>query len=480
MQTKTRFDFLPTALQEQFQTSSGHVFGVTNPATGDSIASIADCGAAEAQSMANAAVEGFTRWKNVTSFERSAIMRRWYNLMVEHESEMARLMSLEMGKPVTEARGEVRYAAGFVEWYAEEAKRVYGDTIPSHAAHKRLFAVKQPVGPVYAITPWNFPAAMVTRKAAPALAAGCSFVLKPAEQTPLTALYLAFLWQEAGGSPDVFQVITTADPVPVSKVFIEDMRIRKLTFTGSTEVGKLLYAQSAATMKRISLELGGHAPFLIFADADIPLAVREVVACKFRNAGQTCVCTNRIYVEESIHEPFSQQLTEAVRTLRVGNPLDAQTQIGPLIDQAGLAKVKSHVADAIQHGARALIGGNARDGLYFDPTVLVDVQPGMLLMKEETFGPVAPVLTFKDTAEAIQMANDTPYGLASYLYTRDLDRAIRVAEALEYGIVGLNDGLPSTPQAPFGGVKESGMGREGGKWGIEEYLNVKYISLALH
>ncbi|MEP7289589.1 MAG: NAD-dependent succinate-semialdehyde dehydrogenase [Chloroflexota bacterium] len=480
MQTQVGFEFLPQALQDAFHTTAGRTFKVTNPATGEAIATIPDHGAAEAHRVADAAVKAFDQWKNVTPFERSSIMRRWFNLMIEQENALARLMSMEMGKPVAEARGEVRYAAGFVEWYAEEAKRVYGDTIPPHAANKRLFAIKQPVGPVYAITPWNFPAAMITRKAAPALAAGCSFVSKPAEQSPLTALYLAYLWEVAGGPADVFQVITTSDPVPVSKVFMEDLRIRKLTFTGSTEIGKLLYSQSAATMKRISLELGGHAPFLIFADAELPLAVKEVVACKFRNAGQTCVCTNRIYVQEPIYEAFSQQLAEAVRALRVGDPLDETTQIGPLIDENGLAKVKAHLADAMQHGAKVLTGGNSRDGLYFDPTVLIDVQPGMLLMNEETFGPIAPVLTFKDTADAIQMANDTPYGLASYLYTRDIDRAIRVAEALEYGIVGLNDGLPSTPQAPFGGVKESGLGREGGKWGIEEYLNIKYISLALH
>jgi succinate-semialdehyde dehydrogenase/glutarate-semialdehyde dehydrogenase len=480
MEKQSVLEFLPQAVQSRIHANAGRTFDVTNPATGEVIASIADSGEQEAHTVVDAAVEGFAKWKNTTAYERAGVLRRWFNLMLEHESNLARVISLEMGKPVTEARGEVRYAAGFVEWYAEEAKRVYGDMMPPTAAHKRLFAIKQPVGPVYAITPWNFPAAMVLRKAAPALAAGCSFVLKPAEQSPLTAIYLAALWEEAGGPANVYQILTTHDPVPVTKVFIDDMRIRKLTFTGSTEVGKLLYAQSAATMKRISLELGGHAPFLVFEDADIPLAVREVVACKFRNAGQTCVCTNRIYVHESIREFFLQQLATAVALLRVGDPLDEQTQIGPLIDDQGLRKVKAHVADAVNHGAKVLTGGNARSGLFFDPTVLTDIKPDALLLHEETFGPVAPVLTFKDDAEAIQMANDTPYGLASYLYTQNLDRAIRVAEALEYGIVGLNDGIPSTPQAPFGGVKNSGIGREGGKWGIEEYLDVKYISLALH
>jgi succinate-semialdehyde dehydrogenase/glutarate-semialdehyde dehydrogenase len=480
MQSQSILSFLPHAVQQRIHTNTGRTFDVINPANGEVVAQVADQGDGEAHAIADAAVAGFEQWKTATAYERSAVLRRWFNLMTQHEQDIARLMSLEMGKPITEAKGEVRYAAGFVEWYAEEARRVYGDTMPASAAHKRLFAIKQPVGPVYAITPWNFPAAMVTRKAAPALAAGCSFVLKPAEQTPLTALFLAALWEAAGGPTNVFQVITTSDPIPVTKVFLDDMRIRKLTFTGSTEVGKLLYAQSAATMKRISLELGGHAPFLVFGDADIALAVKEVVACKFRNAGQTCVCTNRIYVHESISGEFSRQLAASVQALRVGDPLDEQTQIGPLIDAQGLKKVVGHISDAVSHGAQILTGGSVRNGLFFDPTVMTDVKPGMLMMSEETFGPVAPVLTFNDDAEAIHMANDTPYGLASYLYTRDLDRAIRVAEALEYGIVGLNDGLPSTPQAPFGGVKDSGLGREGGKWGIEEYLNVKYISLALH
>ncbi len=480
MQNEMVLDFLPRTVLARIQEHAARTFDVVSPSTGQVIARVADHDEADARRFADAAVEGFAAWKAVTAYERSAVLRRWFNLMMEHESDLARLMSLEMGKPVTEAHGEVRYAAGFVEWYAEEAKRIYGDTVLASAVHKRLFVIKQPVGPVYAITPWNFPAAMVLRKAAPALAAGCSFVLKPAEQSPLTAIFLAQLWEDAGGLPNVYQVLTVSDPVPVTSVFVSDMRIRKLTFTGSTEVGKLLYAQSAATMKRISLELGGHAPFLVFEDANIPLAVREVVACKFRNAGQTCVCTNRIYVQESIREEFSKAFAAAVSDLRVGDPLDAQTQIGPLIDEQGLTKVKKHVSDAINQGAKVLVGGQARQGLYFDPTVLTDVKPGMELMREETFGPVAPLITFHDDAEAIRMANDTPYGLAAYLYTRDLDRAVRVAEALEYGIVGLNDGIPSTPQAPFGGVKNSGIGREGGKWGIEEYLDVKYISLELH
>jgi succinate-semialdehyde dehydrogenase/glutarate-semialdehyde dehydrogenase len=384
-----------------------------------------------------------------------------------------------MGKPISESRGEVRYAAAFVEWYAVEAKRVYGETVPSQVAHKRLLVRPQPVGPVYAITPWNFPAAMVTRKAAPALAAGCTVVLKPAEQSPLTALRLEELWVSAGGPPDVFQVLTTADPAVVSAVFFDDPAIRKLTFTGSTEVGVLLAAQAAKTVKRVSLELGGHAPFLVFDDADLDAAVREVVASEFRNSGQTCVCANRIYVQAGIYDEFARRLAEVVGTMRVGDPLDEATTVGPLVDQQGHDKVQAHVHDAVAKGARALVGGQPRAGLFFDPTVLVDVAPGMRILREETFGPIAPLVRFTTDAEAVAEANGTPFGLAAYLWTRDLTRAFRVSEALDFGIIGVNDGVPSAPQAPFGGVKASGLGREGGKWGIEEFLDLKYVSIAL-
>ncbi|MGA3190305.1 MAG: NAD-dependent succinate-semialdehyde dehydrogenase [Bryobacteraceae bacterium] len=431
------------------------------------------------KTVADAAVSAFASWKKTTVYERAAVLRRWNDLILSHGDELARLIATEMGKPVTEARGEVRYAASFIEWYAEEAKRIYGATIPSQFANKRLLVLHQPVGPVYAITPWNFPAAMVTRKVAPALAAGCTVVLKPAEQSPLTAVRLRELWEEAGGPSDVFQVVTTSDPVAISKVFLDDPRIRKLTFTGSTEVGMKLYAQAAPTMKRLSLELGGHAPFLIFEDADIDAAVREVCNSKFRNAGQTCVCVNRIYVHESISEVFTNRLAKAVRALKVGDPLDEKTQIGPLVDAQGLEKVSSHVTDAVSKGARIVTGGSALEGLYYSPTVLTDLKPGMIILEEETFGPVAPVMTFRSTSEAVDLANDVPYGLAAYLWTRDLSRAFQVAEALDYGIVGVNDGLPSTAQAPFGGFKYSGVGREGGKWGLEEYLEVKYVSLIL-
>ncbi|HZJ09967.1 MAG TPA: NAD-dependent succinate-semialdehyde dehydrogenase, partial [Trueperaceae bacterium] len=350
---------------------------------------------------------------------------------------------------------------------------------PSQFGSKRLLALPQPVGPVFGVTPWNFPIAMVTRKAAPALAAGCTFILKPAEQSPLTALLTAGLWREVGGPAGTLQVLTALDPVPVSDTLLADPRIRKITFTGSTEVGRLLYRKAADTIKRISLELGGHAPLIVFDDADLDVAVREAMACKYRNSGQTCVCTNRIYVQRGIAEEFTAAFAHASNALKVGDPLAEDTDIGPLVDEQGLAKVKRHLADAIDKGATIVTGGEALEGLYFQPTVLSGVTPEMDLMNEETFGPVAPIIVFDDEADVIRQANDGPYGLAAYLFTNDLSRAFRVSEELEYGIVGVNDGVPSTPQAPFGGVKQSGIGREGGHWGIEEYLEVKYVSFGL-
>ena len=454
-------------------------FNIINPATGAVVGVAADAGADDARAAIEQSVSAFPGWKAKTAFERSDILRRWRDLILKNEDAIARLMTSEMGKPITESRGEVKYAAGFVDWYAEEGKRAYGDIVPSHVANKRLLVTRQPVGPVYAVTPWNFPAAMVTRKVAPALAAGCTVVLKPAEQSPLTAVRLVELWVEAGGPSDVFQVLTTNDPVAASEPFFTDARVRKLTFTGSTEVGKLLYAQAARTMKRVSLELGGHAPFLVFEDADIAAAVTQVMATKFRNAGQTCVCANRIYVHAAIRDAFVARMAEAVGALRVGDPTNDTTQVGPLVDRAGLDKVAAHVADAVSKGARAVVGGQAGQGLYFEPTLLVDVAAGMRILDEETFGPVAPIVTFTSEAAVVAAANNTPYGLAAYLWTRDLGRAFRVSEALDYGIVGINDGLPATPHAPFGGVKASGIGREGGRWGLEEYLDVKYVSIAL-
>ena len=459
--------------------STSSTFDVVSPATGVHLAAVADCGEAEARAAADASVEAFGGWRQTTAYERAAILTRWNDLILRDEAWLGELMAREMGKPVTEARGEARYAAGFVSYYAGEAIRVHGETIPSQFARKRLLVNARPVGPVYAVTPWNFPAAMITRKAAPALAAGCTMVIKPAEQSPLTALHLGKLWEEAGGPPGTLQILPCRDPIPVSRVLMDDARIRKISFTGSTEVGMLLYAQAARTMKRMSLELGGHAPFIVFGDADVHAAVREVVASKFRNAGQTCVCANRVYVHGSIVDEFTFLLATATEALRVGDPLDPATQVGPLVDDAAVAKVESHVADALVRGAGIVTGGTRLNGRFFSPTVLVGVAPGMRILEEETFGPVAPILSFADDDAVVRAANDTSAGLAAYIWTRDLSRAFRVSEALDYGIVGVNDGVPSTPQAPFGGVKFSGLGREGGHPGIAEYLDVQYVSFGL-
>jgi succinate-semialdehyde dehydrogenase/glutarate-semialdehyde dehydrogenase len=461
-------------------TEAPGTFSVTSPIDGRAITSVPECGPAEARAALDRAAAAFETWKRTTAYERAAVMKRWHALIQAQEPVLAELMSVEMGKPVTESIGEVRYGAAFVEWYAEEAKRIAGETIESQFPHKRLHAIKQPAGVVYAITPWNFPIATVTRKIAPALAAGCVVIVKPAEQTPLSALALGNLWREAGGPPDVFQILTAFDPKPVSAVLLDDLRVRVLTFTGSTQVGVHLYERSARTMKRLALELGGHAPFLVFEDADQAAAVREVMACKFRNGGQTCVCTNRIYVQSSIAKPFTERLTAAVAALKVGDPLDPSVQIGPMVDQAGLDKIADHLDDARRGGALVLTGGRALAGLYHEPTLLTGIRPEMKLMHEETFGPVAPVLTFETDDEAIRLANGSPFGLAAYLWTRDLRRAYRVSEALEFGIVGVNDGIPSTAQAPFGGVKLSGIGREGGHWGIDEFLDLKYVSIGLN
>ncbi|WP_110707616.1 NAD-dependent succinate-semialdehyde dehydrogenase [Salinicola sp. CR57] len=462
-----------------FDATDAGRYALRSPATGEVIAEVADCGVAQAKLAADNAQRGFEAWRKTTAFERAALLKAWHQVMMEAKEVLAVTMSREMGKPIREARGEVDYAAGFLEWYAEQAKRVDGDILPSQHPDKRLTVLRQPVGPVFAITPWNFPAAMITRKVAPGLAAGCSVIVKPAEQTPITALLLARLWQQAGGPAEVFQVITAERPAAVSDVLMEDRRIRKVTFTGSTPVGKYLYAKSAATMKRMSLELGGHAPFLVFDDADIEAAVAEVMASKFRNGGQTCVCANRIYVQRGILDAFSERLTAAVDELRVGQPEDETTQIGPLVSQAGRDKAQSHIDDALAKGARRLTAEREVDGFFVAPTVLADVTNDMQIMQEETFGPVAPLIAFDSEEEAVAAANATPFGLAAYLWTRNLGRAARVSEGLDYGIVGVNDGAPSVPQAPFGGVKDSGLGREGGRYGIDEYLDTKFVSTRL-
>jgi succinate-semialdehyde dehydrogenase/glutarate-semialdehyde dehydrogenase len=468
---------------EWIPSGNGRTFSVTNPATGEVVGEVADATTEDVQRAVEAAHRAFPDWAARTAWDRATYLRRAYELIMAHQDELAELMTSEQGKPLPEAKGEVQYAAGFFEWYAEEAKRIYGDTIPATHPDKRILVLRQPVGVVAAITPWNFPAAMITRKIAPALAAGCTVIVKPAEQTPLTALRLAELFQEAGIPAGVVNVVTGTDPRTIGEILLRDERVRKVTFTGSTEVGKLIMRQAADTVKKVSLELGGHAPFIVFEDADLEKAAREVLTSKFRNAGQTCVCTNRIYVHETIADAFAEILVKQVEQLRMGNGMEAGVDIGPLIDGQAAEKAERHVRDAVEKGARVLTGGHRRsegDVHFFEPTVLVGVTDEMLVQREETFGPVAPIAVFRDEDEAIRRANDTPYGLAAYLYTRNLARAIRVSERLEYGIVGINDGLPSTVQAPFGGMKESGIGREGGKYGMEEFLETKYVSVRLH
>ncbi|SDI49405.1 NAD-dependent succinate-semialdehyde dehydrogenase [Natribacillus halophilus] len=451
---------------------------VTNPATGDVLDTVPKGSKNEAEKAANAAYEAFPGWSKLTAQDRSDKLEKWFQLIGENHEELARTMTKEQGKSIKEARGEISYANSFIKWYAEEGKRAYGETIPASAPDKRLFVTQQPVGVVAAITPWNFPAAMITRKIAPALAVGCTAVIKPAGQTPLTALKLAELAGEAGIPEGVINVVT-GSASEISEAWQKDKRVRKLTFTGSTEVGKTLMSGAAETMKKISLELGGHAPLIVLEDADIDNAVEQAVTSKFRNGGQTCVCANRIYVAESIEETFTSKFKKAVEDLNVGNGLDEATDIGPMIDGDAVDKVLSHIEDAEKQGAKVVTGGKKSDGLFLTPTVMNGITEDMACMNEETFGPLAPISTFKTEEEAIERANNTIYGLASYLFTSDVSKAIRLSEQLEYGIVGLNDGGPSTAQAPFGGWKESGIGREGGHQGMDEFLETKYISLKL-
>jgi succinate-semialdehyde dehydrogenase/glutarate-semialdehyde dehydrogenase len=454
-------------------------YGVENPATGERIGQVPDMDAEDTRRAIEAAHAAWPAWRAKTAKERAQVLRRWFDLMMTHHEDLARIMTIEQGKPLAESRGEIAYAASFVEWFSEEAKRVYGDIIPEPSHDRRLVVVKEPIGVVAAITPWNFPSAMITRKCAPALAAGCTVVVKPAEQTPYSALALAYLAEQAGAPKGVFNIVTSQDPRAVGEEMTDNPKVRKLSFTGSTEVGKLLYARSARTVKKLSLELGGNAPFLVFDDADLDAAVEGAMASKYRNSGQTCVCANRFLVHDAVFEAFAAKFRDAVKGLRLGNGLEQGVTQGPLIDVQALAKVERLVADATQKGARVVTGGRRSElgRTFYEPTILADANPGMALAQEEIFGPVAPLFRFHTEKEAIEMANDTPYGLASYLYSRDVGRVWRVAGGLEYGIVGVNCGIISVDSAPFGGMKESGIGREGSRYGIEEFLEIKYIAM---
>ncbi|MDR1646996.1 MAG: NAD-dependent succinate-semialdehyde dehydrogenase [Zoogloeaceae bacterium] len=457
---------------------NGATFRVENPATGELLASVAELGAAETRAAIVAAEQAMKSWKRRSGKERALILRKWYELIVAATEDLARIMTTEQGKPLAEARGEAAYAASFVEWFAEEARRVYGDVMPSPAADKRILVLKQPIGVCAAITPWNFPAAMITRKVAPAIAAGCAVLVKPAEATPLTALALAELAHRAGIPAGVFNIVT-GKAREIGAEMTSNPTVKKLSFTGSTEIGRLLMAQSAPTLKKLSLELGGNAPFIVFDDADLDLAVEGALASKFRNSGQTCVCANRLLVQAGVYDAFVARLTKSVQALRVGNGLEAGVTQGPLIDEKAVQKVEAQIADAVAKGGRILIGGkrHALGRSFFEPTVIADATPDMLCAREETFGPLAPVFRFTTDAEAVAFANRTEFGLASYFFSRDLARVIDVAEELEYGMVGVNTGLISNEVAPFGGIKQSGFGREGSKYGIEEYLSIKQITL---
>jgi len=451
---------------------------VDNPATGARLGAVPRLGRAETRAAIDAAARAFPDWRRKTAKERALVMRRWFDLMMANQEDLAQLMTAEQGKPITESRGEVAYAASFLEWFGEEAKRVYGDTIPGHQADKRIIVIKEPIGVVACITPWNFPLAMITRKAGPAVAAGCTVVLKPASQTPFSALALAELAERAGVPKGVFNVIT-GSAADIGGELTSNPIVRKLSFTGSTETGKILMAQCASTVKKLSLELGGNAPFIVFDDADLDAAVEGAIASKYRNTGQTCVCANRLLVQDAVYDVFARKLAAAVAKLNPAPGTDDKATQGPLIDDKAVEKVESHIADATAKGARVLAGGkrHALGGRFFEPTILVDVTPAMAIAHEETFGPVAPLFRFNTEAEAVALANATEFGLAAYFYGRDVGRIWRVAEALEYGIVGINTGIISTEVAPFGGVKESGLGREGSKYGLEEFLEIKYLCL---
>ncbi len=460
----------------------GATFAVDNPATGAHIAHVANLGAAQAQVAIEAASAAFPAWRARTAKERSIILRKWFDLINANTDDLARIMTIEQGKPFAEAKGEIAYGASFVEWFAEQAKRVMGDTISAPIATNRMLVLREPIGVCAAITPWNFPIAMITRKVAPALAAGCTIVLKPAEQTPLSALALAVLAEQAGIPAGVLNILTadSEQSIAIGKVLCNSPIVRKLTFTGSTPVGRILMQQSAQTLKKMSLELGGHAPFIVFEDADIDAAIEGAMVSKYRNAGQTCVCTNRFYVHAKVYDSFAEKLAARVSgSLFVGEGFEDKVTTGPLIDEAAVAKVEEHVQDAVTKGAKILCGGakHARGGRFYQPTVITQVKEDMLCMREETFGPLAPIVKFTDEAEVIRLANNTDYGLASYFYSRDIGRIFRVAEALEYGMLGVNTGLISNEMAPFGGVKQSGLGREGSVYGMDDFMEMKYVCL---
>ncbi|MEO1312904.1 MAG: NAD-dependent succinate-semialdehyde dehydrogenase [Pseudomonadota bacterium] len=460
---------------------SGKTFTVTNPARGDALADVPDMGRAEATRAIDAAYAAQKSWAAKTGKERSAVLRKYYELTVANADDLALILTAEMGKPLPEAKGEILYGASFIEWFAEEAKRIYGETIPGHQPDKRLMVIKQPVGVVASITPWNFPNAMIARKLAPALAVGCAFVAKPAEDTPLSALAMALLAERAGLPKGLLSVITAKDGAEIGQEFCENPKVRKLTFTGSTEVGRILLRQGADQVMKMSMELGGNAPFIVFDDADLDAAVEGAMISKYRNNGQTCVCANRIYVQSGVYDAFAEKLAAATKSLALGDGLDTGVTTGPLINDQAVEKVEAHIADAVQKGATVLSGGQRSPlgGTYFEPTVLTGVTREMVVTHDETFGPVAPLFKFDDEADVIAQANDTIFGLASYFYANDLSRVWRVAEALEYGMVGVNTGLISTEVAPFGGVKQSGLGREGSHHGVEDFLEMKYICLSV-
>jgi succinate-semialdehyde dehydrogenase/glutarate-semialdehyde dehydrogenase len=451
------------------------VFDVFNPSTGEKIAAVSNLDQEDVKNAIDAAHEAWPAYSALTAKDRSALLRRWFDLVMVHKEQLAYLMTLESGKVIAESLGEVNYGAAFIEWFAEEAKRTYGDVIPAHAKDKRLVVIRQAIGVTAAITPWNFPLAMITRKVAPALAAGCPVIIKPPSETPLTALALTSLAEQAGFPRGVINTLTSTDHAAIGKELCTNKKVRKLSFTGSTEVGRILMEQCAPSLKKLSLELGGNAPFIVFDDADLDEAVKGAMVSKFRHNGQTCVCANRILVQENIHDVFLEKFTAAVEALKTGDVLDKTVQVGPIINEKGISKIQKHIEDAVHKGAQILTGGKQTEGLFFEPTVLSGATQDMLISKEEVFGPVAPVFTFKTEQEAIDMANDTEYGLAAYFYSRDIGRCWRVAEALEYGMVGVNEGLISTEVAPFGGIKQSGFGREGSKYGMDYFMEMKYI-----